>query len=183
MTQRQPRTVRVDPDVWSGFVEQVIEWEGQKNGELGRHVENALEEYVDRDRFARIEEKLDTLIEHTDATHTHMDNPTAEKTDEIASNLSATGQTVIPDDDVVRAIEKIAGSDPRTVSKYKTQLQRRGLAYSHPTGTVWTTDREQFVSWVDGVADNDPSTDIMDVLDPYPMTFDDYDREVTTIEP
>jgi len=60
MTEREPRTVRIDPEVWSGFVEQVVEWEGSKHGELGRHVENALEEYVDNDRLTRIEEKVNT---------------------------------------------------------------------------------------------------------------------------
>lgn len=180
MTKREPRSVRLDPEVWSEFVDQVVEWEGQKRGELGRHVENALLEYVDRDRLARIEDKLDTLLEDTGDAHTHTARTAGERAESIAARI-AEGGTVIPDDDVVRAIEAAAGSDPRTIDKYRSQLKRRGLAYHHPTDSVWTVDRSVWLGWAEDHIDNNPTAQVADITDPYPMSIEEYDREVTTI--
>lgn len=182
MTGREPRTVRVDPEKWSAFVEQVIEWEGQKSGELGRHVENALSEYVDNDRLARVERKLDALLEDSNATHTHTPRDTSVKLNRIADRINGGDRVVIPDDAIVRAIEDIAGVDDRTVKKYRQQLKRRGLAWEHPTGGTWTLDRGQWVKWTRNHADNNPAVDLLDVLDPYPMDFDQFNREATEIE-
>lgn len=181
MPAREPRTVRVDPEVWSAFVKQVIEWEGQKHGELGRHVENALEEYVDNDRLNRIEAKVDTLLENADGTHAHKATPTGEKVEVISSKLVRLDQIVIPKDEVEKVIGDVAGFDPRTVEKYKDLLKRKGYAYRHPTGNVWTVERERWVKWACDYLDTDPTTDMHELTEQYPITPDELAQAKTEV--
>lgn len=182
MSGREPRTVRVKPEVWSSFVEQVVEWEGQKSGELGRHVENALEEYIDHGRQARIEEKVDRILSQMDGAHTHKHSEATAKARHIAEEIAAEDAVVIPEDVVVRAIEAIAGADPRTVDKYQEQLKRRGLAYEHPTDAVWTVERDNWFTWASDYVDNNPTATIHDVTEPYPITAEEFRPEMTEIE-
>lgn len=183
MPERETRSVRVDPDVWSDFVEQVIEWEGQKHGELGRHVENALEEYVDNDRLDRVEAKVDTLLEQSDGTHTHKATPTEGKVQSIATRLTAMDALVIPKADVNDVIGTVAGHDPRTLDKYKELLKQKGLAYRHPTSAVWTTDVEQWTDWATDYLANNPTVTIREAVEDYPMGIDEVEREMTAVEP
>ena len=74
MTDREPRTVRVDPDVWDEFTSWVERCEGRTWGEIGRHLEIAMREHMDADRAARMEEKLDEVlaaVSEGEQTHTH----------------------------------------------------------------------------------------------------------------
>lgn len=76
MTDREPRTVRVDPDVWDEFTAWVERCEGRTWGEIGRHLEIAMEEHMDADRAARMEEKLDEVlaaVSDGEETHTHRE--------------------------------------------------------------------------------------------------------------
>lgn len=181
MTERKPRTVRVDPEVWSAFVGWVEDLEGQKHGELGRHVENALEEYSDNGRLARVEEKVDTLLENADATHTHKASPTDEKVETIAADLERADQTVIPKAEVEDTIGAVAGHDDRTQDKYKDLLKRKGLAYRHPTSGVWTVERGRWMKWANNYVDNDPAAEIHDMLEDYPIGYDEFVQEKTEV--
>lgn len=185
MTEREPRTVRIDPDVWEAFVSQVIEWEGQKRGEIGRHAETALVEYIDNDRNARIEEKVDRVLDRLDDiddTHTHKHSETSEKVATIAHRLADQNNIVMPADDVRRVIEDVAGADPRTIEKYQRQLKRHGEVYEHPTdGNVWTLDRERWLGWAEDAINNNPTLEVHDVIEDYPLDYDDYDRAVTEV--
>lgn len=74
MTEREPRTVRVDPDVWDEFTSWVERCEGRTWGEIGRHLEIAMREHMDADRAARMEQKLDEVLDAVsegEQTHTH----------------------------------------------------------------------------------------------------------------
>lgn len=78
MTDREPRTVRVDPDIWDNFTEFVERCEGRTWGEIGRHLEIAMREHMDADRAARMEEKLDEVlaaVSDGEQTHTHRGEP------------------------------------------------------------------------------------------------------------
>lgn len=185
MPQREPRTVRVDPDVWTAFTEWVTEHEGQKRGELGRHVENALNEYTDNDRYSRVEEKLDRVLGHvsqdmTAHTHTGMSaSESVEKAREIIRRIADNHGTVVRESDVVRAIEDIAGGDDRTVDKYLGILRRRGLLFCHPgDSVVWTVEREKWVSWVESYVDNNPTIGVGDVIDEYGLSIGEYSELV-----
>jgi hypothetical protein len=190
MPDRESRSVRVDPDVWTAFREQIDEWDGENPGHVGYHVEEALKEYIDRDRYARIEDKLDSVLGHVSdggGTHTHTPTATASDTVERAGDIHRrvvdNHGTVIRDDDLVRAVEDIAGADDRTVRKYKGILKRRSLLFEHPANSpVWTADRQQWVSWVENHVDNDPTLSVLDVIDNYDITAERYDELVAKAE-
>jgi len=180
---REPKTVRVDPDVWDAFREQIDDWDGENAGHTGYDVEQALSEYIDRDRYARIEDKLDRVVAHVSdsgGTHTHTPSrgsETVERARDIYRRVADNHGTVVRDDDLVRAIEDIAGADDRTVAKYKDVLRRRNLTYEHPAqSSVWTTDRQKWVVWVENHVDNDPTLELTDVIDDYDLDEQRYEE-------
>jgi len=138
MSDRELRSVRVDPDVWSEFREQIDEWDGENPGHVGYHVEQALQEYIDTDRYARIEDKVDSVLAHVSdggGAHTHTTtqaSETVERARQIYRRLADNHGLVVKDGDVIRAVEDIAGADDRTVQKYKEVLKRRSLLFEHP---------------------------------------------------
>ena len=194
MTQRKPLNTRVDEDVISDFRDFTHEKKGKIRGEMGRLVERALIEYMDTDRQARlehdherIEKKLDTVLatlSERPTTHTHKGHasPTTvtEKAETVAAKIRDMGNTVFPVADVEKAIKDVAGADDRTLDKYKAEIKDVGV-YEHPSSDsgVWTVDKSEWVSWVENYIDTVPDADIMDVLEPYPVSFDEYDRMAT----
>ena len=156
---------------------QLQEWSdetGKSMSELGRE---AVLEYTDHDRLRRIEEKIDQLgeaLSETDDSHTHTSNVQSvpEKARAVARHIYDRHETPVKATDVELAIENIADvGDERSISKYKDQLKKRGLLYEHPSGNVWSDDKEQFVRWVEG-AYHDP--DVHEVTKAYGMDSDDY---------
>lgn len=189
MTDRETRSVRIDPEIWRKFVDWVVDKEGKKHSEVGRHVENAIIEYIDHGRDARIEEKVDAILATLDSaetTHTHTEfaaSDTVEKARNVIERIRNNHGSIIKDDDVTRAIEDMAGADPRTVQKYKDILKRRELLWEHPSDSpVWTTDQMQFVEWAESYIDNNPSVEVFDVINEYPIESQEYDTVVQTIQ-
>lgn len=183
VSDREPWTMRIDADVQVAFKEAVDEWDGENAGHYGYHVEQALKEYVDKDRYARVEDKLDSVLAHVSnggGSHTHTTaagSGTVERAREIYQRVADNHGLVVNDDDLVRAVEDIAGADDRTVSKYKGILKRRSLIFEHPADSpVWTTDREKWVTWVENHVDNDPTLEVIDVVDDYGMSTDRFDE-------
>jgi hypothetical protein len=183
MSDRELRSVRVDPDVWSEFREQIDEWDGENPGHVGYHVEQALQEYIDTDRYARIEDKVDSVLAHVSdggGAHTHTTtqaSETVERARQIYRRLADNHGLVVKDGDVIRAVEDIAGADDRTVQKYKEVLKRRSLLFEHPADSaVWTTDREKWVRWTENHVDNNPTLTVHDVIDEYDLDIDRYDE-------
>ena len=194
MTEREKVGVRVDADVWRKFRDFVHETHGKTRGKLGKEVERALIEYMDNDRASRleqeherIEKKLDTVLatlSERPTTHTHKGHasPTTvtEKAETVAAKIRDMGNTVFPVADVEKEIKDVAGGDDRTLDKYKAEIKHVGV-YEHPSSDsgVWTVDKSEWVSWVENYIDTVPDADIMDVLEPYPVSFDEYDRMAT----
>ena len=193
MGDRRKLNCRVDEDVISDFRGFVEDKKGKVRGELGREVENALREYMDRDRYARIEEEQEAMNEKLDAAlaalaeggeHTHTGSATPqsqpEKAEQMAAILNERGQKVIPDEDVEDVIIDVAGHSERTINDYKELFKRKGHAYAHPSSDshVWTVDVEVFARWVESHVNDVPDAHLMDVIDPYPMDMDEYERTV-----
>jgi len=192
MADREPINWNVDSEVADRFREFVHEKKGRTRGELGREVERAMIEYMDHDRYERIEDGQETTHEKLDAimaalgdaddTHTHTADvsPTtvAEKRDIIAAQLRDRDAPVMPERDVVAAIEDVAGGDDRTLSKYMSALRRSGDVYDHPSSdsSAWTTDAEQFASWALGEFESRPDASIRDILEPYAMDPNEYEQ-------
>ena len=194
MSNRSPKSVRCDNDLWSRFEEFVYEQEGQTNGAKPKHLENALREYLDEGRDARLEKKLDEVLTHVreePATHTHTSDdepstaasPAVETAREIAErihrNLNDEGN--IPNADVERAIEDIGGADPRTVRRYKKRLKRRELLYKHPGAKIWTAERASWLNWVEDYMVAHPDLDLHDLTEEYDMSVDEYDQAVEQV--
>lgn len=158
-------------------------------------VRQAIREYTDLDRFARLESLVrennrllrgdgDTPDDDPD-THTHEQtaSQTVQRTRQIAKRLQRNHDGTLKDDTVERAIEDIAGGDERTISKYKRNLKRRGLLFAHPQSPVWTHDRTEWVGWVESYADATPDASVLDMIDAYPYDHDEYSGFVEKVEP
>ena len=155
MGERRPLNARVDEEVIDDFREFTEESTGQIRGEMGRLVERALIEYMDNDRAARIERKVDDLHELMEDTLSERDleretkfgtssNAVSEDTSPSASINQRTRDSInaivaeLPEDTVVSesllesAIENHAGHAYKTLERYKTLLKNRGHILEHP---------------------------------------------------
>lgn len=158
-------------------------------------VRQAIREYTDRDRFARLESLVrenNRLLrgeggDNSDGADTHTHEQTAsqtvQRTRQIARRLQENHNGTLKDDTVERAIEDIAGGDERTISKYKRNLKRRGLLFAHPQSPVWTHDRAEWVGWVESYADATPDASVLDMIDPYPYDHGEYSGFVEKVNP
>lgn len=193
MGDRRKLNTRVDEDVISDFREFVQEKKGKVRGEMGREVERALIEYMDRDRYARIEEEQQAMNEKLDAAlaalaeggeHTHTGSATpqtqTEKAEQIGAILNDSDAKVVPSEDVEEAIREVAGASTRTLRDYKELLKRKGHAYAHPSSDshVWTVDADVFANWTESHVDDVPDAHLMEILEPYPIGIDEYERRV-----
>lgn len=159
MTSR--RTNRVATYLTDEEMSQFEQWAAESDKPYSHLLRDAILEYLDNDRAARladrldrIEAKLDTLDQSPSepTTHTHKHDTvtkaseTVAKTREIADRLQSNYDCSAHVDEVERAIKDIAGGDPRTIRKYKQELKERGHVYEHPNddSPVWYTDRGQF---------------------------------------
>lgn len=192
MSERVAFSVKVDDEVADKFRGYVKETKGKIRGELGREVENALIEYMDNDRYDRIESKQDETHDKLDRllaalgddgdTHTHTADvsPTtvSEKRDVIAARLKQHDTPVLSERVVIEAIEEVGGGDERTVRKYKDALRRSGEVFDHPSSdsSAWTTDPEQFATWALAEYESRPDASIADILEPYAMDPNEYER-------
>jgi len=179
MPDREPRSIRLDPDVYHEFVAWVEATEESKRGEIGRHVENALKEYIDHGREARIEEKVDKVLarlseQPTAHTHKQRGSETVEKCRAVHRRVTSNHGTTIKADDVERAIEDIAGADDRTLDKYKSMLKRRCLLFKHPKSPVWTPEQDKFIEWGENCVDNDPTMEVHDIVEDCGLELDEY---------
>jgi len=180
VSNRSPHTVRCDDEEWSQFVAWVEEKEGQKHGEIGRHLEYAIKEYTNNDRGHRLEEnqkevkeRLDEVVDlltQNETTHTHTTrhgSESIEKVTEIHNRVVNNNGEAIKADVVELAIGDIAGHDPRTVRKYKNILRKRGLLYEHPGNrALWTPDVEKWMDWCKKTANG--RDNLEEICDPYP---------------
>lgn len=183
MTDKSPHTVRVNDETWAAFVEWVEDVEGQKHGEIGRHVENALNEYMNEDRQARLEQNQHEMLEQLDdlrariadaeSTHTHKDKPGCANPDVINAiheEIVNKDKGAIKADHVERVIEEVAElpvGDDRTIRRYKRKLRQRGLLFEHPgEPPLWTADTSLWANWATREASS--RDDLEATVEPYP---------------
>lgn len=158
---------------------QIAEWADKAGKSQSDLLRDAVLEFTDRDRAARIEDKLDRVLTQLDGdTHAHTPAATGsasvpERAREIARLVYQNHDLPVKGADVEIAIENVAGGDERTVSKYKEQLKKRGLLYRHPMQPVWTDEKREWVQWVENATVSD---DVHDHTQEYDMDTDEYDR-------
>lgn len=164
---------------------QLKEWSNETGKSMSHLLREAILEYTDRDRAARLEgqiEDIDEKVEQvlasleSDTAHTHKNNgpPTqgseaVEKARSIVSRLQANHDEVMKDEAVQRAIEDIAGIDDRTVRKYKRLFRKRGILFEHPgEPPIWTTESEQWFKWLHSYAELNGIDEAETVVENYP---------------
>jgi hypothetical protein len=206
--QRDNRVVSYVDDATLDRLVETSEEVGKSQSEL---IRDALREFLDRDhqdrveeRLRRIEEKLDDHDAHlrSETTHTHTESndlmldeserqfnsESAETVHTIADHLvsecwPAKGAPV-KNRDVEQAIKDIAGIDPRTIRKYKRELQSRGLLFEHPLDThdIWTPEPDVFRNWLNTATREKGYTAIQNIDDEKPFDFSEGLDGKTTLD-
>jgi len=170
----------------------LVEFADEADESVSRVMRDAIREYTDLDRAARVEDKIRDLDEKMDrvvglledgGTHTHKDDdrsddrvtkgsPAVEKARRIHRRLVNNHEEVIKSDNVERAIEDIAGADDRTLRKYKGIFRDRGLLFEHPGDRpLWTTETDIWADWVIQYGNLNGGRDaVEEILTDYPAT-------------
>lgn len=157
--------------------QQVKKWADKSGKTVSGLVRDAVLEYTDRDRAARIEDKLDRTLsllsdgEHTRTQEIGRNASVPEKARAIARRLYNNHEMPVKGNDVELAIEDIAGADDRTIDTQKDQLKKRGLLYEHPMQPVWTDSKRQWVKWVESAT---VDADVHDWTDEYDLSTTEY---------
>lgn len=161
-------------------------WSEEVQKSKSHLLREAIMEYLDFDRLARIEEKIDRIdsklegvppTEPETTTHTHMDSGNLisgsnalEKARKIIRRLHSNHDDVIQESDVERAIEDVAGIDERTIEKYKDIFRRRGLLFEHPgEPPLWTSTSSEWLGWMQSFAELNGMDETEKVADAYPV--------------
>lgn len=154
MSDRVVVGCRVDEDVLDNFRTFTEENNGHIRGEMGRNLEKAMIEYMDNDRAARIERKVDELHEMVGGSLSEesLDGETNSATSSNGQSNDSTASSInqrtkdsltkirneIPENTVISeslletAIENHAGHAYKTLERYKTLLKNRGHILEHP---------------------------------------------------
>jgi len=160
------------------------QWAQQTEKSQAHLLREAVLEYLDHDRTARIEDevrevnaKLDDVLAQLDSDDTHTHTPsmsdsleTARKMIRVVQRQTDNPDGIVKDEDLVQVIENHAGVDDRTIRKYKDIFRRRGLLFEHPGETpIWTLQSDQWVEWVNQYANlNGGRTAAEQVMQDYP---------------
>lgn len=155
MTDRVQPGGRIDPEIKEEFKQFVEETTGGNRGDYSRLLERALVEYMDNDRGARIESKVDEVLDKLDEVESSpppsseqslererqstttsnrstnsFNNQTEQAVQAIAADMPT--DTSITESMVETAIEDNAGASYKTIKKYKRLLKKRGHAIPSP---------------------------------------------------
>lgn len=177
----------------------------QEKSQLNEYVDNsektqsevvrqAIMEYLDHDRAARLEgevrdlhDKLDRVVDTLadGDSHTHTNQPgmkqggtALERARDMIDTLQQNHGPVIKNHDVELVIENFAGADDRTIRKYKRLFRKRGMLFEHPgERPVWTPESQKWCDWMADYGRLNGKDDAEEVAEAYPATvtlgFDD----------
>lgn len=168
---------------------QLKEWSKETEKSQAHLLREAVLEYLDHDRTARVEEQIRDVNDKLDLVVTQLENGTenthkatdkVEKARLIYQRVESNHGEVIKQNDLERAIEDIGGATDRTIESYKELLKRRGLLFAHPASNVWTAERDTWVEWCESKINNDPEAEVMDLIEDYDITVEDYDKVAET---
>jgi hypothetical protein len=165
---------------------QLSEWADVTNKSESQLLREAVTEYLDQDRTARlseqldrIESKIDTLpLSSDESVHTHTrdssdPSPTIKNVRRIEKYLRDNHDEVVDTNTLHTVIGEIAGGDPRTLEKYQSKLKQRNLLFEHPgDNPVWTFKRDMWGRWVDSYCGGDGDR-VFDIAEEYGMNSDE----------
>jgi len=169
---------------------QFNEWAEATDKTRSELLRQAVLQYLDQDRAARLESELTEMKQQLNEiqatlgdqpTHTHkpsghvtaQGSRSVEKAREILMRIRENHGEVIKTDDVERAIEDIAGADDRTLKKYKRLFRKRGSLFEHPgERPVWTTEPNMWLDWLESFATLETTDEVRKAVEPYPADFE-----------
>jgi len=167
---------------------QLKEWSEETEKSQAHLLREAVLEYLDHDRTARLEDEIRDVNDKLDMIagqlsendeNTHKATERVEKARLIYQRVESNHGEVIKNTDLERAIEDIGGATDRTIQSYKELLKRRGLLYEHPSDSpVWTAERGTWVEWCENKINNDPTAKVTDLIEEYDISLEEYDRVV-----
>ena len=166
---------------------QIKEWADATGKSASTLCREAVLEYTDHDRAARLADRMDDIEAElaalkdavTDATgekkkHTNdgeEKSTTVRRTHEIAKALYDNYGDTTHEERLDLHIENIAGGSDQTIDKYHKQLKKRQLAFEHPSdhSQVWYLDREVFADALVSYAKQTPAPEqtAKSILEPY----------------
>ena len=161
---------------------QLERWAEKTEKSQAHLLREAVLEYLDHDRAARIEDEVrdisETLehvleaVSNSDNTHTHghvPQSPSTERAREMIRQLLSEQDEVMKATAVELKIENLAGADDRTLRKYKKIFRKRGLLFEHPgEPPIWTTEQDQFETWLRQYGNMNGPGPLKEFLEPYP---------------
>lgn len=160
-------------------------WASEVDKSESALLREAVLEYLDKDRTARLESKVDEIQDtlgdlqaqvSDDDAHTHKDDTpmstassAVEDMRSMIRRIQSNHDDVLNNDAVERAIEDIAGFDDRTIAKYKKMFRKRGLLFEHPgEPPLWTTDADTWLDWMSSYIQLNGREEAEAVADQYP---------------
>lgn len=162
------------------------QWSREVEKSQAQLLREAILEYLDHDRTARIEdkvrdmdEKLNDVLAHLDETTAHTHTPamsdsleTARKMIRVIQRNTDNPDGIVKNDDLVKVIENHAGVDDRTIRKYKSIFRRRGLLFEHPgDAPLWTLETDIWCDWLKQYANLNGGRDAAEeAVEPYPAS-------------
>lgn len=147
MAERVPMTVKVDREVKEEFTKFVKEQKGQKYGEMGRMAERALEEYMDNDRLARIDSRLDemaSLLEEQkeESKKAHPGSSVREREDAVIRSVVDEDTKQVHRRDLEAAIKSLDLTTDSTIKKYIKNITNRPVFKPAKAPSVWNVVHE-----------------------------------------
>jgi len=150
VTNKERVELYLSPEAKEAFEKAVVEHFGQLNGFKSQAGEMALREWADRDRDARIEDKLDRVLDELapgpseeslerERNSSNNDSNADETwpTGRVGSSLTAIEDALpstgtVSDEEIETAIEEHGGSAYKTVQKYWGLVEKHNLAFEVP---------------------------------------------------
>lgn len=140
-------TVKVDREVRENFEEFVKAEKGRKYGEMGRMAERALAEYMDNDRLARIDSRLDEIQAHLESEkeeskNTHPGKSVRDREESIISSVIHEEKVQVHRRELEKAIKEHNLTAGKTIKKYIKNVTERDV-FSHGNApALWDVEHE-----------------------------------------
>jgi len=153
MGDKERLVLYVSEETADAFRDQVASMYGKVDGNQSQAGETAIREWLDKDRAARIESKLDDVLARLDETPDERERDSAvssaggkrvqKRHNSIANDLPE--KTWVSEDVVTRCIAEHAGDSADTLRKYKRRLKQYGDLIELPEG-VGDPDGDRFAT-------------------------------------
>jgi len=154
MSDKERVVLYLNEETAEAFRKQVAAMYGKADGNMSLAGENAIREWTDKDRAARIEDKLDTVLAQLDAPECERERnsavsqepttPSDRRHAEMVEMLPDSGW--VGEDVVERCIADASGDSRGTLKKYKKRMLRQGDLIKLPDGVAPDEDERYAVS-------------------------------------